>query len=75
MNGDCRFCGEKEDIDHLFLKCSRLERFFDMLKSLFGKFDEDFSAKIFIGGVKYSFSNKRKMCLLNYLIGVAKLAV
>lgn len=28
VNGDCRFCGAKEDLEHLFLKCNRLEHFF-----------------------------------------------
>ncbi|KAK3575560.1 hypothetical protein QTP86_029564, partial [Hemibagrus guttatus] len=75
VKGECRFCGEKEDLEHLVLKCQRLEGLFKLLESWFQKFDEDFSEKVFIGGVKYRFSKRKKLCLLNYLTGTAKLAV
>lgn len=66
VKGDCRFCGEEEDLEHFFLKCERLKGFFKLLKNWFRKFDEK------IGGVKYTFSKRKKMCLLNYLIGTDK---
>ncbi len=62
-------------MEHLFVKCERLKGLFKLLKNWFGRFDEAFSDKVFIGGVKYIFSKRKKMCLLNYLIGTAKLAV
>lgn len=71
----CRFCGEEENLEHLFLKCKRLEGLFDALSRLFQALGEEFSEEVFIGGVKYNFSKRRKMCLLNYLIGTAKLAI
>lgn len=70
----CRFCGEEERLEHLFLKFKRLEGLFDVFCRLFQAFGEEFSEQVFIGGVKYNFSKRRKMCLLNYLIGTAKLA-
>jgi len=75
VGGECRFCGEQEDLEHLFLKCERLQSLFNLLKEWFRKFDQDFSDKVFIGGLKYSFLMRKKVCLLNYIIGTAKLAV
>ncbi|KAK3531870.1 hypothetical protein QTP70_033418, partial [Hemibagrus guttatus] len=48
VKGECRFCGEKEDLEHLVLKCQRLKGLFKLLKSWFQKFDEEFSEKVFI---------------------------
>lgn len=36
----CRFCGEQEDIEHLFLRCSRLQGIFNLHKVLFSNFNE-----------------------------------
>lgn len=75
VGGECRFCGEQEDLEHLFLKCGRLQEFFNFLKDLFKEFGEDFSDRIFIGVVKYKYSMRRMTCLLNYLLGTAKLSI
>lgn len=75
VGSECRFCGEQEDLEHLFLKCGRLQEFFIFLKDLFKEFGEDFSDRIFIGGVKYRYSMRRMTCLLNYLLGTAKLSI
>lgn len=75
VKGECRFCGEKEELEHLFLKCERLKGIFKLLRSWFRQFNDNFSDKVFIGGIKYTFSKRKKMVLLNYLIGTAKLAV
>ncbi len=32
VKGDCRFCGGKEDLEHLFLKCERLQVFLNCLR-------------------------------------------
>lgn len=42
-----------EDLEHLFLKCGRLQDPLNFLKALFKKIDEEFSDKICIGGVNY----------------------
>ncbi len=52
VEGKFRFCGEQEDIEHLFLRCSRLQGLFCFLGVLFRHFDEEFSDKVFIGGMK-----------------------
>lgn len=75
VGGQCRFCGEGEDLEHLFLKCNRLNDLFELLVTWFQGFAEEFSDKIFIGGLKYRFLLRRRVCLLNYLIGTAKLAI
>ncbi len=74
VEGKCRFCGEQEDIEHLFLRCSRLQGLFNLLKALFSNFNENFLIKCLLGNEIY-FLVRRKMCLLNYLIGTAKLAI
>lgn len=75
VGGECRFCGIEENLEHLFLKCNRLQGLFNLLEICFRRFNEDFSEVVFIGGLKYSFLMRRKMVLLNYLIGTAKLAI
>jgi len=47
---------KKKILEHLFLKCKRLEGLFEVLNRLFQVFGEDFSEEVFIGGVKYNFS-------------------
>lgn len=75
VGGQCWFCDEGEDLEHLFLKCKRLGNLFELLRIWFQRFEEDFSDKVFIGGLKYRFIKRRKVCLLNYLLGTAKLAI
>lgn len=75
VSEQCRFCGMVEDLEHLFLRCNRLKGLFNLLDRWFRAFDEKFLEEVFIGGVMYRFSIKRKACLLNYLIGTAKLAI
>ncbi len=41
VEGKCQFCGEQEDIEHLFLRCSRLQGLFCFLKALFRHFNEN----------------------------------
>lgn len=52
-----------------------MQDLFNLLKDWFRRFNEEFSDKVFIGEMKYIFSMRRKICLLNYLIGTAKLAI
>lgn len=37
---ECRFFGKEENLEHLFLKCKRLNGLFDVLSRLFHAFDE-----------------------------------
>lgn len=61
VGGQCRFCGEGEDLEHLFLKCIRLNNLFDLLITLFQGFTEEFSDQIFIGGLKYRFLLRKRI--------------
>lgn len=72
---ECAFCGKEENVEHLFLSCTRLEDLFNVLKEWFRGFGETFSECIFIGGVKYRMSKKILFTLLNYVIGTAKLSI
>jgi len=72
---ECPFCGIDETVDHLFLYCVRLGSLFIVLKSLFEGFDEVFSYQYFISGPKYTFHDRRKICIFNFLLGMAKIAI
>ena len=71
----CPFCGEEESLTHLFLHCKRLEGLFHWFREALGGFGEGFSESLFISGPKYSVKFKREVCLVNFLLGVAKLAI
>ncbi len=68
------FVGLKK-LEHLFLRCSRLGSLFRLLNAWFRGFGEEFSNEIFTGGLKYKEVDRGKVCLLNYLIGTAKLSM
>ncbi len=72
---ECLFCGLDETVNHLFLDCFRLEGMFNFLTQVFIKFGENFSHQIFISGPIYLFQERRKKCLLNFLLGSAKLSI
>ncbi len=69
------FCGIEETVAHLFIQCGRLGRLFGVLKSWFEGLGVVFSYKVFISGPKYNSQEQRKLCLLNYLLESAKLAI
>lgn len=75
VGGCCSFCSAEETIEHLFLQCLRLGGLLELLDSWFQGIGEEFSHKVFIGGLKYKVLDRGKLCLLNYLIGTAKLAI
>lgn len=75
ISDECPFCFQKENIFHAFVYCIRLVPLFQVLKNLFGCFDEIFSLEMFICGFKYI--RRRRFCcqLLNFLLGQAKKAI
>ena len=73
--GQCRFCGQDESVEHLFLRCDRLGGLFLFLKSCFDAFHEEFSNRVFIAGVRYRVKVRKRVSLLNYVTGTAKLAI
>jgi len=72
---ECPFCFQKENIFHAFMHCNRLLPLFQVLKSLFGRFDETFSLETFICGFKYIRRCRFRCQLLNFLLGQAKKAI
>lgn len=75
-SGDgCPFCSQTEMIHHLFVECSRLVRLFSRLQAWYQGLGELFSFRLFIYGPNYSQKNKNVHTLINFLSGLAKLAI
>lgn len=72
---NCLFCGREETVVHLFLTCERLGELFECLKLWFLKIGVVFSQELFISGLGYSVKRKNEVCLINFLLGSAKLAI
>lgn len=72
---ECVFCGIEETVNHLFIDCFRLKELFNFLTQCFIKFGETFSYQEFISGPKYNFQDRRKKCLLNFVLGSAKMSI
>jgi len=72
---ECVFCGQEETLKHLFLDCSRLKGLFQILKSWLRKLGEDIDEKMFVFGPKYVAAERKRISLINFLIGEAKLAI
>lgn len=72
---ECVFCGIEEMVNHLFIDCFRLKELFNFLTQCFIKFGETFSYQEFISGPKYNFQDRRKKCLLNFVLGSAKMSI
>lgn len=61
----CWFCG-REKFRELFFKCIGLNSHLKSHSTWFQGFKKEFSDNIFIGGLKYRFLLRRRMCLLKY---------
>ena len=72
---DCPFCSQTETIYHLFIQCSRLARLYRQLKSWFQGLEELFSFCLFIYSPQYSAKKKNVHTLINFMSGLAKLAI
>ncbi|XDV31850.1 hypothetical protein PO909_002799 [Leuciscus waleckii] len=71
----CPFCDLEESIDHLFLYCSRLRGVFQTLKTWIEELGEEFNDTVFIYGLKYKVSEKRRIGIINFLIAETKMAI
>lgn len=71
----CPFCSQTETLQHLLVQCSRLSGLFSRLQSWFQGLGERFSFCLFIYGPHYSGKNKTVHTLINFISGLAKLAV
>ena len=75
MRGEyCQFCGEVETVEHLFLTCERLEGVLRIVQGWCSGLGRDFSRELYTCGPRYKYVKRRKVCLLNFLFGQAKLA-
>lgn len=61
---DCPFCFERETVFHAFMQCLRLKPLFDVLRSIFNCFNEEFSVQ-----------PEQECQLLNFILGKAKMAI
>lgn len=71
----CPFCSQEESFAHIFIFCYRLSSLFALLGVLCGRMGQIFTHPSFVFGPGYSFANRHKCCLVNFLFGEAKLAV
>ena len=71
----CPFCGEEESVTHLFLQCKRLEGLLEWFRVCLGRLGHSFSLSLFISGPRYKVKKKQQVCLVNFLLGTAKLAI
>ncbi len=67
----CPFCTERETVFHCFTECHRLSALFLFLQGVFTVFTKG----VFICGFKYTRQKKEKSQLLNFVLGLAKMAV
>ena len=72
---NCPFCGEIETVFHAFYDCKRLFYLFNKLQEVFKQFDEPWSKRAFILGVRYRKSQQGKSKLLNWVVGEAKMSI
>lgn len=75
VKDSCVFCGQRKTIFHCYIYCERLQSLFEVLKVIFDDFNEMFSIPVFIYGFKEFKAKKKKRCLLNFIIGKAKMSI
>ena len=71
----CEFCQAEESLQHLWLRCPRLAPLFSLLKQWVGGLGLIFADELFIFGPRYSAALRRNICLVNYLVGQAKMSI
>ena len=71
----CPFCDDPETLVHCYLDCNRLRGLFHVLKTVFLMSGEVWTEAGFIGGAGYNKHNSEKLCLLNFVVGQAKMAI
>ena len=72
---ECPFCSVNETTAHVFLQCARLADLFLVLREVCDRLGLVFSPKVFVFGPGYSYSQRWKCCLANFVFGQAKLAI
>ncbi|MGH0191109.1 UNVERIFIED_CONTAM: hypothetical protein FKN15_056754 [Acipenser sinensis] len=75
ISAECCFCGEEETVFHTFTDCVRLGSLFHLLQGLLQILGVIFSKDTFIFGFPYSFKNRDRCVLINFILGKAKLHI
>ncbi|KAK0145749.1 Transposon TX1 uncharacterized protein [Merluccius polli] len=75
VSESCPFCDKPETLVHCYLDCYRLRFLFHVLKTVFLMCGEVWTEAGFIGGAGYNKHNSKKWCLLNFVVGQAKMAI
>ena len=75
VSENCPFCDETETLVHCYLDCHRLGVLFHILEAVFLNCGEVWSEAAFILGAGYDKEHSKKWCLLNFVVGQAKMAV
>lgn len=71
----CAFCQSEETLQHLWLSCPRLAPLFALLRPWLAGLGQVFEDGLFIFGPKYTVAQRRSVCLVNFLIGQAKMSI
>lgn len=71
----CPFCGQEETVLHLFSECQRLSALFVLLEEVCARLGVEFDRAVFIMGPGYNAKHKRRLTVVNFLIGQAKLGI
>lgn len=71
----CMFCQAEEPLQHLWLSCPRLASLFSLLQQWLLGVGQVFEDGPFIFGPRYSAAQRRNICLVNFLMGQAKMSV
>lgn len=71
----CLYCSQEETLEHLWLRCPRLNRVLSLTKKWFNGLSEDFDDCVFIFDPKYKPASKKKIIILNFLLRQVKLAI
>ena len=75
MSENCPFCDETETLVHCYLDCHRLGVLFHIKKAVLLNGGEVWSEVAFILGAGDDKEHSKKWCLLNFVVGHAKMAV
>ena len=71
----CFYCGECETVVHLFSTCHRISSVCLLLRGVSEKLGFTFSVELFVLGPRYTHKGREKCVLLNFVFGLAKLAI
>ena len=71
----CSFCDCEESLQHLWLQCPRLSGLFSVLQQVLRGLGEVLEDSLFVFGPRYTAAQRRRVSLVNFLIGQAKMSI